>query len=111
MAEVVEHRLGRVGKTRRLLMPRATTGIHHATTAGTGPTAIEAVGNQHIGTLGARLQRRARPGGAPTDHQHITLCLPLQCSGVIYLQGFENRRDGRVHTRSRRCAARWLAAT
>ncbi|MNH15057.1 hypothetical protein D3C79_746630 [compost metagenome] len=111
VAEVVEHRLGGVREARRLLLPRAATGIHHAPTAGAGTTAIEAVGNQHIGTLGAGLQRRASPGGAPADHQHIALPVPVQRCRVIHLQGFENRRDRGVHGTSRRCAARWLAAT
>ncbi len=111
MPQVVEHRLGAVVETRRLLVPGTTAGVYHATTAGAGTAAGKAVGDQHIGTLGTRLQRCTSPGGAPADHQHIALRLPLQVRRVGHLQRFEDRGDCAVHATSRRLAARWLAAT
>ena len=115
MLEVIKHRFGGVVKTRGLLMPGAATGVDDPAAFGAGTATGKTVGNQHIRALGTRLERRASPGSAPANDQHITMLVPHQCIAVGDLQGGLDRGAKalieRRHSTSYRWLAKWLAAT
>ncbi|MNF83899.1 hypothetical protein D3C84_662370 [compost metagenome] len=94
--EVIEHGIGTVVKARSLLMASAATGVDHPTTFGAGTAACEAVGDQHIGALGASFQRGASTGRAPANDQHIAFFVPGHAVAISHLQGRQHFGAGDV---------------
>ncbi|MNG19672.1 hypothetical protein D3C84_1038580 [compost metagenome] len=96
MLEVIEHGFGAVVETRRLLMTRAATGVHHPAALGAGAAAGEAVGDQHVGALGPGFQRGAGTGRAPADDHHVALLVPRHTVAIGHLQGWQHVGAGEV---------------
>ncbi|MNO71127.1 hypothetical protein D3C76_620330 [compost metagenome] len=94
--EVIEHGFGAVVETRRLLMTRAATGVHHPAALGAGAAAGETVGDQYVGTLGASLQGGAGTGRAPADDQHVALFIPGHTVAIGHLQRRQHVGAGEV---------------
>ncbi|MNG17212.1 hypothetical protein D3C84_1011820 [compost metagenome] len=89
--EVIEHRLRAVADASGALLTGTTAGVHHAATLGTGTAASEAIGNQHIDTIGPGFEGGTGTRRPPADDQHVTLFIPLQCMAVADPQ---RREDG-----------------
>ena len=87
MFEVVEHGLGVVVETGILLLPGAATGIHHASAFGTGATAGETIGDNHLRPARLCFQCRAGTCRAPANHQHIAGVVPVLLSRIGDPQG------------------------
>ena len=92
--EVSGHGLGRVFKTRLLLIGRATTCIDHAARQHTGAAAAEAINDQYVRTLLACFDGRAGTCATPAHDDHVSGIRPLNIGRRAHIQRITNRVDG-----------------